>query len=213
MLPFPPPSKEYESLAEETKFEELKGLALDHKLEEAMIWGPTLPVRGRGGDPQSSFYNSSPFHVDHWRALKVNKAHSLLRMSLWGHNGWNAPHWGSQFQPASRASSFWWKQCFVFFLTGAERGDSGYLEIAGVFKSQDINTDIRLLLATCVSHYLCTWVGAHGIIYLTNQCHIFSYSASLISPSRMSLSSFGSWGYGGFQADFVWVLENLPDPL
>lgn len=32
-----------------------------------------------------------------------------------------------------------------FFLTGAERGDSGYLEIAGIFKSQDINTDIRLL--------------------------------------------------------------------
>lgn len=45
---------------------------------------------------------------------------------------------------------------FFFFLTGAERGDSGYLEIAGIFKSQDINTDIRLLLATCVSHYLCT---------------------------------------------------------
>lgn len=88
MLPFPPPPKEYQSLAEETKFEELKGLALDHKLEEAMIWAPTLPVRGGGGDPHSSFYNSSPFHGDHWRALKVNKAHSLLRMSLWGHKGW-----------------------------------------------------------------------------------------------------------------------------
>lgn len=51
MLPFPPPPKEYQSLAEETKFEELKGLALDHKLEEAMIWAPTLPVRGGGGRP------------------------------------------------------------------------------------------------------------------------------------------------------------------
>lgn len=185
-----------------------------------MIWGPTLPVRGRGGDPQSSFYNSSPFHVDHWRALKVNKAHSLLRMSLWGHNRWKLI--GRQARcPALRQPVSTCFTCLLilvetmcfFFLTGAERGDSGYLEIAGVFKSQDINTDIRLLLATCVSHYLCTWVGAHGIIYLTNQCHIFSYSASLISPSRMSLSSFGSWGYGGFQADFVWVLENLPDPL
>lgn len=185
-----------------------------------MIWGPTLPVRGRGGDPHSSFYNSSPFHVDHWRALKVNKAHSLLRMSLWGHNGWKLIGRQARCPPLRQPVSTCFtcllilvETMFCFFLTGAERGDSGYLEIAGVFKSQDINTDIRLLLATCVSHYLCTWVGAHGIIYLTNQCHIFSYSASLISPSRMSLSSFGSWGYGGFQADFVWVLENLPDPL
>lgn len=28
-----------------------------------------------------------------------------------------------------------------FFLIGAERGDSGYLEIAGILKSQDMNTD------------------------------------------------------------------------
>lgn len=184
-----------------------------------MIWGPTLPAWG-GGDPHSSFYyNSSPFHVDHWRALKVNKAHSLLRMSLWGHKGWKLIGRQARCPPLRQPVS----TCFTcllilvetmhfFFNWGRERmfrlfGNCWYLQ------ESRYQYWYKIVVATCVSHYLCTWVGAHGIIYLTNQCHIFSYSASLISPSRMSLSSFGSWGYGGFQADFGWVLENLPDPL
>lgn len=96
-----------------------------------------------GGDPHSSFYNSSPFHVDHWRALKVNKAHSLLCMSLWGHNGWKLRERQARRPPLRQPVS----TCFTcllilvetmhFFLTGVERGESGYLEIAGIFKSQD----------------------------------------------------------------------------
>lgn len=86
--------------------------------------------------------------------------------------------------------SIWFRCLFIlvtkmifFFKIRAERGDSGYLEIAGILKIQDINTDTRLLFATSISYYLNTWVGAHGTIYLTNQCHILIYSAPFICPA------------------------------
>lgn len=38
-----------------------------------MLWFES-PTPLREGDPDSSFYNSSPFHGDHWKTLKVNEA-------------------------------------------------------------------------------------------------------------------------------------------
>lgn len=103
----------------------------------------------------------------------LHLAHSSLHVSFLGHNGWKRTGRWTRCPFLRYAVSTWFRCPLIlvetilhFFFQLGQRGDSGYLEIAGILKSQDANIDTGLLLDTWVSSYLsmnlptkkwCTW--------------------------------------------------------